>query len=207
VLSIFTTLIVVGVTLLAVLFVSTRRWGNGFRGATVFGVLALAVGYSVIRHLEERARTDILDGARLYEYGRSVEESDPAAAAAHFEECMPYLRRTLERSHLFVKPRGRVWAARTFGELKDHDAVELLIELLGDEDEKVRTTAVRSLGEIRDARAVHRLLEIFESSKNAQGYPEYRHDETGIIFVLLPGGGVSNDEMGAIFTRRDSSSH
>ncbi len=37
-------------------------------------------------------------------------------------------------------------------------------------------------GEIRFSLKFERL------SKNAQGYPEYRHRETGIVFVGLPGG-------------------
>ncbi len=37
----------------------------------------------------------------------------------------------------------------------------------------------------------------FESlGKNAQGYPEYRHRKTGIVFVGLPGGDVSDGKPG-----------
>jgi formylglycine-generating enzyme required for sulfatase activity len=35
----------------------------------------------------------------------------------------------------------------------------------------------------------YRFMQVFESlGRNAQGYPEYRHRQTGIDFVLLPGG-------------------
>ena len=51
------------------------------------------------------------------------------------------------------------------------------------------TTDADDVAQEEEMRASYLLWRDFESlGKNAQGFSEYRHRETGIVFVALPGG-------------------
>ena len=71
-------------------------------------------------------------------------------------ETMPFLRRTLD----YPNPKVKAETVRALGLTGSHDACDLLIKGLGDQEEQTRRLCIRWLGRLEETRAVPRLIKM-----------------------------------------------